>query len=90
MYVIRLPDGNLRVPVGVVGPGRDERRTQGESGRVIGQAYVEIGPDDPDYQRLLEQSITEEELAAKRRQWRADDEALRQEFEDFKAEQTEE
>ena len=21
MYVIRLPDGNLRVPVGVVGPG---------------------------------------------------------------------
>jgi hypothetical protein len=90
MYVIRLPDGNLRVPVGVVGPGRDKRETQGERGRVIGQAYVEIGPDDPDYQRLLEQSITEEELADKRRQWRADDEALRQEFEEFKAEQAEE
>ena len=27
MYVIRLPDGNLRVPVGVVGPGRDEEIT---------------------------------------------------------------
>jgi hypothetical protein len=90
MYVIRLPDGNLRVPVGVVGPGRDDRRTQGETEGVIGQAYVEIGPDDPDYQRLLEHSITEEELADKRRRWRADDEALRQEFEEFKAEQAEE
>jgi hypothetical protein len=56
---------------------------------VIGQAYVEIGPDDPDYQRLLEQSITEEELADRRRRWRADDDALRQEFEEFKAEQPE-
>ncbi|MGH3379331.1 MAG: hypothetical protein ACRDP6_31825 [Actinoallomurus sp.] len=90
MYVIRLPDGTLRVPMGVVGPGRDERETQSETGGVIGQAYVEIGPDDPDYQRLLDQSITEEELADKRRRWRADDEALRQEFEEFKAEQAEE
>jgi hypothetical protein len=91
MYVIRLPDGNLRVPVGVVGPGREERRTQRDpGGGVIGQAYVEIGPDDPDYQRLLEQSITEAELADRRRRWRADDEALRQEFEEFKAEQAEE
>jgi hypothetical protein len=94
MYVIRLPDGNLRVPVGVVGPGREHRRehddTQRETGSVIGQAYVEIGPDDPDYERLLSQSITEEELADKRRRWRADDDALRQEFEEFKAEQAEE
>ncbi len=60
------------------------------SSRVIGQAYVEIGPDDPDYQRLLDQSITEEELADKRRRWRADDDALRREFEEFKAEQAEE
>ena len=89
MYVIRLPDGNLRVPVGVVGRGR-QAKTQAESGSVIGQAYVEIGPDDPDYQRLLEQSITEEELADKRRRWRADDEALRREFEEFKAQQAEE
>jgi hypothetical protein len=90
MYVIRLPDGTLRVPVGVMGPGRGGRETQGETGGVIGQGYVEIGPDDPDYQRLLDQSITEEELADRRRRWRADDEALRQEFEEFKAEQAEE
>jgi hypothetical protein len=90
MYVIRLPDGNLRVPVGVVGPGRERDTTQRETGSVIGQGYVEIGPDDPDYERLLSQSITEEELADKRRRWRADDDALRQEFEEFKAEQAEE
>ena len=90
MYVIRLPDGTLRVPVGAVGPGREVRRAQGDTGGVIGQAYVEIGPDDPDYQRLLDQSITEEELAEKRRRWRAEDEALRREFEEFKAEQAEE
>jgi hypothetical protein len=89
MYVIRLPDGHLRVPVGVAGPGREGRAAPGEPGGVIGQGYVEIGPDDPDYQRFLEQSITEEELADKRRRWRADDEALRQEFEEFKAEQAE-
>ena len=84
MYVIRLPDGTLRVPVGVVGPGRT-----GKTGNVIGDGYVEIGPDDADYQRFYEQSITEEELADKRRRWRADDEALRREFEEFKAEQAE-
>jgi hypothetical protein len=90
MYVIRLPDGTLRVPVGAVGPGREGRSAPGDTGRVIGQAYVEIGPDDPDYQRLLDQSITEDELADKRRRWRAEDEALRLEFEEFKAEQAEE
>jgi hypothetical protein len=89
MYVIRLPDGNLRVPVGVVGRGR-EAKAQGETGSVIGQAYIEIGPGDPDYQRLLAQSITEEEMADKRRRWRADNEALRREFEEFKAQQGEE
>jgi uncharacterized protein (DUF736 family) len=89
MYVIRLPGGNLRVPVGVVGPGR-EAKSQDETGSVIGQAYVEVGPDDPDYQRLLAQSITEEEMADKRLRWRADDEALRREFEEFKAQQAEE
>ncbi len=88
MYVIRLPDGNLRVPVGVMAPGHDAA-TRGD-GKVIGQAYVEIGPDDPDYQRLLEHSITQEEMADKRRRWRADDEALRQEFEEFKARQADE
>lgn len=85
MYVIRLPSGNLRVPAAAVGRGRDGR-TRG-SGGVLGQAYVEIGPDDPDYERLLAQSITEEEMADRRRRWRADDEALGREFEEFKARQ---
>jgi hypothetical protein len=89
MYVIRLPNGNLRVPEGVVGPGRNPNSSD-DTGGVIGQAYVEIGPDDPDYQRLLAQSITMEEMADKRRRWRAEDEALRREFEEFKAQQAEE
>ena len=87
MYVIRLPGGNLRVPTSVLARGRESR---GGSGSVIGQAYVEIGPEDPDYQRLLAQSISEEEMAEKRRRWREDDEALRAEFEEFKARQPEE
>jgi hypothetical protein len=89
MYVIRLPDGNLRVPVGVVGPERESASRNNAGRNVIGQGYVEIGPDDPDYQRLLALSITPEEMAVKRRRWRADDEALRREFEEFKAEQAE-
>ncbi|GAB3960834.1 hypothetical protein GCM10029978_011340 [Actinoallomurus acanthiterrae] len=87
MYVIRLPGGNLRVPASVLARGR---QTHGGAGSVIGQAYVEIGPEDPDYQRLLAQSISEEEMAEKRRRWREDDEALRAEFEEFKARQPEE
>jgi hypothetical protein len=75
MYVIRLPNGNLRVPQSAVTDG----------GEVIGDAYVEVGPDDPDYDRLRAQSITEEELAEKRRSWRAGDEELRRQFEEWKA-----
>ncbi|MEV0401575.1 hypothetical protein [Actinoallomurus sp. NPDC050550] len=87
MYVIRLPGGNLRVPTSVLARGR---QAHGGAGSVIGQAYVEIGPEDPDYQRLLAQSISEEEMAEIRRRWREDDEALRAEFEEFKARQPEE
>jgi hypothetical protein len=75
MYVIRLPNGNLRVPQSAVTDG----------GEVIGDAYVELGPDDPDYDRLRAKSITEEELAEKRRSWRAGDEELRRQFEEWKA-----
>jgi hypothetical protein len=35
----RLPNGNLMVP----------RRAQGEG--VLGDAWVEVGPDDPDYKK---------------------------------------
>jgi hypothetical protein len=84
MYVIRLTNGNLRVPHSAV----LDRADGGESGQVIGQAYVEIGPDDPDYERLLGQALTAEELDRKRRQWRDDDEALLRQFEEWKARQS--
>lgn len=77
MYVMRLPDGRLRVP----------RTAVSDDGSVIGEAYEEIGPDDPDYARLLAQSLTEEELVDRRRRWRADDESLRQQFLAWKAEE---
>ncbi|SEG29725.1 hypothetical protein SAMN04489712_104279 [Thermomonospora echinospora] len=79
MYVIRLPDGTLRVPTSATT----------DDGRIIGQGYVEVGPGDPDYDRLLRQSLTEEELEEKRRGWREGDEALLREFEEWKATQAE-
>jgi hypothetical protein len=70
MFVIRLPNGNLKVPQSAIGHG----------GRLIGDAYVEIGPQDADYSRLAAQALTPEEVAQRRDRWRRDDEALRQEF----------
>ncbi|MFC5184304.1 hypothetical protein [Actinomadura harenae] len=80
MYVIRLPDGTLRVPHGVLLDG-------GDGGRVIADAYVEIGPADPDYDRLLGQSLTEQELEARRRSWREGDADLQATFESWKRDQ---
>lgn len=77
MYVMRLPDGRLRVP----------RTAVADDGAVIGEAYEEIGPDDPDYERLLDESLTEDELEERRRRWRDDDEELRQQFLAWKAEE---
>jgi hypothetical protein len=73
MFVIRLPNGNLKVPQTAIG----------NDGRVIGDAYVEIGPQDPDYARLAAQALTPEEAEQRRDRWRQDDEALRQEFLEF-------
>ncbi len=70
MFVIRLPNGNLRVPQSAIA----------HDGRVIGDVYVEIGPQDADYSRLAAQALTPEEADARRERWRAEDEALRQEF----------
>jgi post-segregation antitoxin (ccd killing protein) len=70
MFVIRLPNGNLRVPQSAIA----------HDGRVLGDVYVEIGPQDADYSRLAAQALTPEEAAARRDRWRAEDEALRQEF----------
>jgi hypothetical protein len=74
MFVIRKASGNLMVP---------EYALSGD--QVMGDAYVEIGPDHPDYARLAEQAISEQEDADRRRQWRDGDEALRREFLDYLA-----
>ena len=42
MFVIRLPNGNLMVP----------QTATGNDGRILGDVYVEIGPQDADYARL--------------------------------------
>ena len=73
MFVIRLPNGNLRVPQTAIG----------NDGRIIGDAYVEIGPQDADYARLARQAVTEDEAALRQAQWRDGDEALQREFQEF-------
>jgi hypothetical protein len=73
MFVIRLPNGNLMVP----------QTATGNDGRILGDVYVEIGPQDADYAQLAKQTMTPEEAERRRDQWRQDDEALRQEFLEF-------
>ena len=73
MFVIRLPNGNLQVPETAVA----------HEGRVIANAYVEITPQDADYERLAPLAITPEEMERRRDAWHAGDEALRQEFLEF-------
>ena len=73
MFVIRLPNGNLKVPQSAIA----------HDGRVLGDVYVEIGPQDPDYARLAAQALTPEEAEQRRDRWRQEDEALRQEFLEF-------
>jgi hypothetical protein len=75
MYVIKLPNGNLLVPESALD-------TQGG---VMGDAYVEIGPEDAEYPRLAAHALSEQELAQRRRRWQDGDEALRREFEAFRA-----
>lgn len=84
MYVIRLPNGNLRVPHTAV-------LTEATPGgaRIIGEGYVEIGPGDPDYSRLSAGALTEEEFEEKRRRWRDGDAGVLRLFEEWKAEQPE-
>jgi hypothetical protein len=75
MFVIKLPNGNLMAPESAMDP----------EGDVVGDAYVEVSPADPDYARLAMQAISEEDLDQQRRRWREGDEALRREFEDYLA-----
>ena len=74
MFVIRLPNGNLQVPQTAVHSG---------DGRLIGDVYVEIGPEDTDYARLAEQALTPDEVQERKEQWRAGDAALLREFQEF-------
>lgn len=75
MYVIRLSNGNLMVPESAASDG----------GQVMSDAYIEIGPDDPDYERLAGEAVTQQELDERRSQWRAGDDRLRRQFLDFLA-----
>jgi hypothetical protein len=75
MFVVKLPNGNLLVPESALDA----------QGGVIGDAYVEIGPDDSEYARLAEGALSEEDAAQRRRRWQDGDEALRREFEAFSA-----
>ena len=73
MFVIRLPNGNLQVPATAIR----------QDGPVIGDVYVEIGPQDADYDRLAEQALTPDEVEQRRQEWRAGDAALHREFLEF-------
>jgi hypothetical protein len=75
VFVIRLPNGNLLAPESAVAA----------DGQVMGDAYVEVGPADPDYARLAQLAVSEQEMQDRRRRWRDGDEALRLEFEMYLA-----
>jgi hypothetical protein len=75
MFVIKLPNGNLMAPESAVDV----------DGGVVGDAYVEVGPADPQYARLAEQAVSEQEFEDRKRRWRDGDEALRREFERYLA-----
>ena len=75
MQVIRLPNGNLLVPESAIA----------DDGQLMSEAYVEIGPADPDYARLSPGALTQEQYDDQRRRWQEEDEPLRREFLDFLA-----
>jgi hypothetical protein len=75
MHVIRLPNGNLLVP----------ESATAHDGRLVGDAYVEIGPDDEDYEKYVASALTQEELDERSQRWREGDEPLRRQFLDFLA-----
>ncbi len=75
MTVIRLASGNLLVPEYAIS----------DDGRLLGDAYVEIGPDHAEYERFAAEAITEQDDATQRRRWQEGDESLRREFLDYLA-----
>ena len=83
MYVIKLPNGNLLVPESATVTVSGEADAGG--GSYISDVYVEIGPDDADYERFAQQAVTQEEFDERRRRWQEGDEPLRRQFLDFLA-----
>jgi hypothetical protein len=83
MYVIKLPNGNLLVPESATVTMKGEGEAGG--GRYLGDVYVEIGPDDADYERLVGQAMTQDEFDERRRRWQEGDEPLHRQFLDFLA-----
>jgi hypothetical protein len=75
MYVIRLPYGNLLVP----------ESAMAQDGRLVSDAYVEIGPADRDYEKLAAGALTQEEMDERAERWREGDEPLKRQFLDFLA-----
>jgi hypothetical protein len=75
MFVIRLASGNLLVP----------EYAATNDGRILGDAYVEIGPEHADYARLAAEAISPDEESVRRQRWREGDEALHREFLDYLA-----
>jgi hypothetical protein len=74
MFVIRLASGNLLVPEYALGDDQ-----------LIGDAYVEIGPEHADYARLRPEAISQQEDQARRKSWQDGDESIRREFLDYLA-----
>jgi len=75
MFVIKLPNGNLMAPESAIDA----------DGGVVGDAYVEVSPADPEYERLAQEAVSEQEVEARKRRWSDGDEALRREFERSRA-----
>ena len=75
MTVIRLASGNLLVPEYAIG----------NDGRLLGDAYVEIGPDHADYARFAAETITKTDDQTRRARWHDDDESIRRQFLDYLA-----
>jgi len=75
VYVIRLPSGNLLIPESALA----------HDGRLVADAYVEIGPADADYAKFAAVALTQEDVDERAERWRAGDEPLRRQFLDFLA-----
>jgi hypothetical protein len=75
VYVIRLPSGNLLIP----------ESAMAHEGRLVSDAYVEIGPADADYAKFAAVALTQEEIDERADRWREGDEPLRRQFLDFLA-----